>query len=573
MTNEIKEMLVKYTRMVGRDAVCAALATLLGIGDDLYGVSPEEMAEYVDEKTLQEALDSGLEQEIKDLLEELEDAEDPTAEAETQASFVAYIADDDGEFETINDEWRAAKKASASAPAPTVAPAPAAPVAAPAPAPAAPAMPAPTAPVAASPAPAAPVAAAPAPAAPSQNYASFIADNFEAGFDKWDEFRQCVKDMEKTESVYTHDDDLQACGIGYDPTQPNLRIAPVVDSPIMAAQLAKQMQSSPDAVLDTMLTNGGTGLSLDMRNGRVVPIGASAIEGMCARAGLTNDGFLRNWNKSTDEAAVALNRQFGNGKGGVTVIERCGKIRALCSRQFAYGKYSDILDMFEAFWQGAFPKGDVQNMYISHNVMRWELNLDAYKASIFNGFPELMKTNFFPVLQFVTSNTADAAFRIMPALQQTGGRTVAPICSRDEAIHVRHTAAGNYGERINQLSKAIRDAFTGAKPMMDGKFRDLDALKGVKVVNAYNAILRTMDDCGIPKKQGMEAATNFKNFNGSKPATAFECFTVLVNAYTFVARDNPQKQTLLFKTALAVGRAAGAPWEVRGNIPGDYSWK
>lgn len=574
MNEGIKMSLEEYTRALGRDAVCASLATLLNIGDDQYGVTADEMAEYVDEKTLKKALASGLESYVMALVND-EDMED-----EAMDSFMEYVADEDGEFEAINEEWKKAMKAAkAAAPAPV--PAASAPAPAPTPVSSAPApAPAPAVTVAQAPAaapapaaPAAPVAAPAAPAATTANYANFISDSFEAGFDKWDEFRQCVMDMENTETVYTHDDDLQACGIGYDPTQPNLKITPVTDSPIMAAQLAKQMQANVDAVLDTMLTNNGTGLALDMHNGRIVPIGASAIEGMCARAGFTNDGFLRNWKKSTDEATIALNRQYSNGKGGVTVIERCGKIRAVCSRQFAYGKYSSILDMFEAFWKGAFPKGDVQNMYISHSVMRWELNLDAYKADIFNGFPELMKSGFFPVLQFITSNTADAAFRIMPALQQTGGKYVVPICSREEATHIRHTAAGNYGDRINQLSAAIQNAFTGVKSMMDGKYRDMDALKGIQVVNAYNAILRTMDDCGIPKKQGMEAAVAFKNFHGNNPATAFECFAVLVNAYSFVVRDNPQKQEVQFKAALAVGRAAGAPWEARGNIPGDYSWK
>ena len=59
-------------------------------------------------------------------------------------------------------------------------------------------------------------------------------------------------------------------------------------------------------------------------------------------------------------------------------------------------------------------------------------------------------------------------------------------------------------------------------------------------------------------------------FRSKNPATAFDCFLAIANAYAFVVRDNPNNVALQFKTALKVGRAAGMDWQYLGNIPGDY---
>ena len=430
---------------------------------------------------------------------------------------------------------------------------------------------------------AAPVTTAPivsANPAPVQNstpaksvpYACFISDGFESQFDDWDDFRQCISDMEKTEQVFTHDDDLQAAGIGFDPVQPNLKISSIENNPIGVGAIAKAMNANVDAVLSSMLDSDGTGLAMEMDNGRIVPIGWSAIAGMEDRAGLTPNGFKRHWKKAPELAAIAFNGQFKDGEGGVTVIERCHKVRGMMSSSFAYAKFSNILDAFNAFWMQQYPKATVQNMYISHTEIYWELNLQQYKQQIFIGFPDLLNGNAYPVLLFASSNTANSAFRIMPAMGTTGSNVVAPLCQRESALSVYHTASGNFEERCNTVMESIVKCHAQAVTMLDSTCRDLQAMHTITVNNAYNAILRVMADANMPKKQGMEAAENFKNVFGNSPATAFDCFMCVVNAYSFFVRDNKGKQSKHFEVAMAVGKAAGARWEALGNIAGDFSW-
>lgn len=404
------------------------------------------------------------------------------------------------------------------------------------------------------------------------NYANFINDNFEAGFDVWDEFMQCVDDMEKTEQVFTHDEDMQTAGIGFDPVQSNLNIVAVEDNPIGAAAIAKSMNANIDAVVSTMVSQKGTGLAMEMDNGRIVPIGWSAIPGMEKRAGYDKDGLTRHWRKSPEIAAQELNGQFRNGSSGVTVLERCHKIRGMMSSRFAYAKFSNILKAFNAFWKKQYPNGIVRNMYISHTEIYWELDLEQYKQQIFTGFPDLLTGNAFPVLQFASSNTANSAFRITPAMGMTGSKIVVPLCTRENALAVRHSAEGNFTTRCDTVMNDIINKFAESIPMLDSTSRDLQAMHGITVKNAYNAILRVMANVGIPKKQGMEAAENFKNVYGSNPASAFDCFMCIVNAYSFFVRDNKGKTNKHFEIAMAVGKAAGAKWELQGNIPGDFAW-
>lgn len=447
-----------------------------------------------------------------------------------------------------------AAKTSKPAPAPaaqTVAPKPAA-----APAPTAPATPAPV--------------QTPAAAAPSGNYANFVADDWEAAFTDWSDFQSALDDIAATEHVYTHDEDMQASGIGVDPVQANLKIVSIMDSPIQAAQFAAKMKSDPDVVLSSMKGHGGTGLALELDGGRIVPIGQSAIDGVCARAGFTREGFDRHMNASEEDAARELNGQFNHGKGGVTVIENCGKVRAMNSDRFAYGKIADIARVFESFWKKKYPNATVQQMYVSHTLAYWEMNLSAYKSDIFKSFNSLLQSGYDPVLQFATSNTANSAFRIMPGLSMPGSGVVIPLCNNEHGIRVRHSGSGNYTDRVNGLMQSIIDCYSSCEAMLNNANANLEKLKAMKVNNATNALLRELDDIGFPRKQGREAAENFRAFYGTNQATGFDCFIAVANAYSFFVRDNPGNMKLQFDAALRVGRAAAANWDVLGDIPGEY---
>lgn len=402
-------------------------------------------------------------------------------------------------------------------------------------------------------------------------YANFVSDNWESSFVKWEDFYKALCDIAATETVYTHDEDMQAAGIGIDPIQKNLKVVSVMDAPLHVAQMAANMKADVEAVLSTMKSHGGTGLALKMDGGRIIPIGWSAIEGLSTRAGFTRNGFERHWKKSEEDAATELNGQFKNSSEGVSIIENCNKIRAMNSEKFAYGKLSDIAKVFEAFWKKTYPKATVQNMYISHTTTTWELNLSAYKDQILKGFNTLYQGGYYPVLQFASSNTASSAFRIIPALALSGhsGVTV-PMCDSEKGLRVVHTGSGNYTERVNGLMHSIVESFKQSDTMMNNAAKNIDSLQNVQVKNAYNALLRAMANLDIAKKAGHEAAENFKSLYGKNPATAFDCFLAIANAYAFVVRDNPNNVALQFKTALKVGRAAGMDWQYLGNIPGDY---
>ena len=555
MNKQIENVLVKMTKEYGRDMVCAIIAYNFDLGIDSYGMDADEVMACVGLDDLHETNEMLAPEFERMLTEQGEDFVNMALEE--------YMNDENREYEQMSEQATAPtanttmvagsptasmttvqQQKTQKAVTPTMSAAPATPVAS------APAV-------------------QPAPSNNGPSYPNPVKDGFETGFVRWDDLRDCVRDIEATEVVYTHDEDMQACNIGFDPIQPNLHVEVVEDSPIMAGSLAQTMQCSPDAVLSTMRSEDGTGLALKIGK-RLVPIGFSAISGMNDCAGLKPNGFYRNWHASSQAAADRYNQQFANGKNGVTIIERSEKIRAMCSARFAYGKYSDILDIFEKFWHGKFPKGTVQNMYLSHSTMRWQLSLAPYKAEIFRGFPELLKSGYNMVLMFATSNTADSAFRIMPAFQLNGGAVV-PLCRQEDAVRICHTAKGNFAERVETLMSNILASFDRTEGIMLDASQRMEELKKLIISNPYNTILRVMDECGVAKKQGMEAATNFENSNGNKPVPAFDCFVVIMNAYNFVCRDNPQNQDVQFSASLNVGKAAMLNWAAY-DIPGKYTW-
>lgn len=590
MNKKIEKSLTEMTKKYGRDMICAVIAFNFDLGIEAYGMDADEVMACVQMDKLYETNDM-LSSDFENLLVEF-------GETKVNRAMEEYMEDENHVFEKISETAVETQPQNMVAGTPNAAPVsvtpkPAAPAAAPvaskapAPAPAqtsaAPAAPAKNSAkqvttVAQTNVPSQPASTAAAPAATTavastnngRSYPNPVNDNFETGFSKWDDLRDCVRDIEATEVVYTHDEDVQACNIGFDPIQPNLKVEAIDDSPIMVGTMAKSMQCSPDAVLSTMRSKNGTGLALKIGN-RKVPIGFSAITGMNDCAGLKPNGFSRNWKASSQAAAERYNQQFSFGSAGVTVIERSEKIRAMCSARFAYGKFSDILDIFENFWHGKFPNATVQNMYLSHTVLRWQLNLQPYKAQIFKGFPELLKSGYNMTLMFATSNTADSAFRIMPGFQNLNGDLVVPLCRQEDAVRICHTAKGNFGERVDSLMENILHSFDRTSGILMDAAQRMEDMKRVIIKNPYYAILRVMDECGFSKKQGMEAATNFENSNGHKPASAFDCFVVIMNAYSFVCRDNPQNQDVQFNASLNVGKAAMLNW-AQYDIPGKFAW-
>lgn len=582
MNKKIKETMTTMTQKYGRDMICAVIAFNFDLGIEAYGMDAEEVMACVQMDDLYETNDV-LSSDFEQMLVEF--GEDKVNQAMTE-----YMEDENHVFEKVSENSKPASPQTmmagspsvspvsvtaqppVSAPASTVTVAPAtakAPAAAVQPVPAAVTPSKSTAPSTSS-ATAPAAAVTPTVAANGKNYPNPVDDHFETGFLKWDDLRSCVRDIEATEVVYTHDEDIQACNIGFDPVQPNLQVVAIDDSPIMVSSLSKSMQCSPDAVLSTMRSKNGTGLALKIGQ-RTVPIGFSAISGMNDCAGLKPNGFSRNWKASSQAAAERYNQQFSYGSAGVTVIERSEKIRAMCSARFAYGKYSDILDVFENFWHGKFPNGVVQNMYLSHSCLRWQLNLQPYKAQIFRGFPELLKSGYNMVLMFATSNTADSAFRIMPGFQCLNSNLVVPLCRQEDAVRICHTAKGNFGERVSTLMDNILHSFDRTSGILVDAAQRMEDLKHTTISNPYYAILRVMNECGISKKQGMEAATNFENSNGNKPTNAFDCFVVVMNAYSFICRDNPQNQEVQFNASLNVGKAAMLNW-AQYDIPGKFAW-
>lgn len=587
MNKKIKETLTTMTRKYGRDMVCAVIAFNFDIGIEAYDMDAEEVMACVQMDNLYETNDI-LSADFEKML--VDYGEEKVNDAMTE-----YMEDEDHQFEKVSENSTPTQPknmvaGSPSVSAVSVAIQTTAPAAAPSSAPttstskpvsnAVPVQTTSTAPSASAVSAVSSQTSA-ATATPNtvssantvvtgKNYPNPVDDHFETAFAKWDDLRNCVNDLEATEVVYTHDEDIQACNLGFDPVQPNLQVVAVDDSPIMVGTMAKSMQCSPDAVLSTMRSKSGTGLALKIGN-RTVPIGFSAIPGMNDCAGLKPNGFARNWKASSQAAAERYNQQFSYGSAGVTVIERSEKVRAMCSARFAYGKFSDILDIFENFWHGKFPNGEVQNMYLSHTALRWQLNLLPYKAEIFRGFPELLKSGYNMVLMFATSNTADSAFRIMPGFQRLNSNLVVPLCRQEDAVRICHTAKGNFGERVSSLMDNILHSFDRTSGILMDAAQRMEDLKAVTIKNPYNTILRVMDECGVSKKQGMEAATNFDNSNGNKPVSAFDCFVVVMNAYSFICRDNPQNQEVQFNASLNVGKAAMLNW-AQYDIPGKFAW-
>lgn len=389
--------------------------------------------------------------------------------------------------------------------------------------------------------------------------------------DSYAEFRKMVQEIEADQQVYSHDADLlQAMGSNaFDPLQKNLKLVGLDDAPLMIPQIAQQTGRDELTIEDTMVTNGGTGLMLQLGQ-KIYPVGRSALSGLADRAGLTHDGLNRHYAEGPNAVAHILNQQLKQGKGGACIIVDCDKVRAVNGPQYAVGKLSDILDIYDVF-ATQFPNAETKRCFISHDFIKWEMDLSAHADKIF-ATTQLHKSGFVPALRFITSNAGKAAFQAFPMLKRVNSDTYIPLCVPHGALRVRHMARGNFEERTNDLMNKILQAFECVITALDSRSRDFERLKSVKVSNAYNALLRVMDEVGIPKKQGMEAAKAFQvMYPAPMEASAYDCMLAIINAYAFYCRDNDKNERGQMNVSFAVGEAMGVNW-VEYGIPGDFSW-
>lgn len=392
--------------------------------------------------------------------------------------------------------------------------------------------------------------------------------------DKWEflaeypDFRKKIEEIENGQKCFTHDQDLLlATQNGFDPLQKNLKVVAIPNEPLLAPQLAAQYHVSDICIEDTM---EGTGLGLVLNN-ETYPIGKSALIGLADRAGFTFDGINRHYSEGPDAVADALNRQFLQGKGGVSIIVNCEKVRAVNGPHFAIGKFSDILDIYEMFCQ-QFSGATSQKCYISHDLVKWEMNMGPQNSALLTG-TSLEKEGFEPAMRFITSNTGRAAFQAVPMLKRCGTNLYIPLCAPSGILRVRHMGSEKtFAERTSGLMNRIIRTFECATTALNTQARNLEKLKGVSVDNAYNAVLRVMAEVGIPKKCGMEAAKAFGDlYPAPQKTTAYDCMLAIINAYAFYCRDNPLNERGQMNVSFCVGAAMGLNW-TEYALPGDFAW-
>lgn len=358
----------------------------------------------------------------------------------------------------------------------------------------------------------------------------------------------------------------------------NVRFRPIFAEPIcIPNEVSRLRQSnvikfdaSEEAYADTMYAPDANyeGTSqLMFINGHIYPVGASAINGITERAGIKFDGWDKLRRANPQDLSDVLGKLMKATEGYLTVLVEDEKVRAVNSGRYAACPATSVLNSVNRWLNDSYPNASFVKAYANHDYVVWHLNFAAYTDEIFGQFPELKNAGFTPAVAVQLSHTGTSSVWYTPCLYNSG--IYFPIC---EGIGIPHIAKGTFSERMKAMEESVEKNLKSVFPKMSEVVKRLDAMRTLKVQNAYNALLRGMKALQIPKKQGMEAAEIFEALYGEN-ATAYDIYIAVVDAFTYVLRDFPNDYRKQFAVAKSLERAImGVDWVRLGEIPGSFSW-
>ncbi len=397
----------------------------------------------------------------------------------------------------------------------------------------------------------------------------FIKDDAEMKADNMQQLLDFLAERESNAQWITDDDELKANTI---------RFRAINDEPILVSTRVAELKSSKfprfeaseDAYVDTMFSPeyGYTGTTqMVFVKGKLYPIGQSAVKGLLARAGLGADGYERLKGYSPESLSAVLNllMEAISEKNSACVLVQDEKVRAINSGRYAICPTSYVAQATQDWMLYDYPLARFVSGYVCHDYATWTVDLEAYTNDILGGFPDLISSGFTPALVVITSNTAQSSVSLKPALMLNGN-----VFQLAYTIDCPHVAGGNCAERTQNMEKEVLENFDAVFSVLFKSAEQIAAMGTMTISNAYNALLRCMHKLKLPKQQGMEAAEQFK-FLYPASASAYDCLMAVVDACSYIIRDNPNNQRKQFEAAGIVGRAAMMDWK-KFDIAGDFSW-
>lgn len=397
----------------------------------------------------------------------------------------------------------------------------------------------------------------------------FIPDNAEFRTTDESAWMRFLREREKNSKWYSDETGCRA---------EDVRFSPIYAEPLGVSAEVKKLTQAPfpkftaseEAYADTMdLPEYGSDGSTQMLyvNGALHPVGASAVNGVMERAGMNAAGWKKLKKFSPQTLSEVLNHFMKASKGTLTILVSDEKVRAVNSGLYAICPMTDVMEAMNRWIQNQCPKARFVKAYASHDLAMWTLDLSEYTDDVLGKFPELKNNGLTPALMIRVAHTGMSSVLLKPALKH--GETYFPI---SEGIPAPHKASGTASERTNAMKRAIGDNFYSVFPSLVRRSAALDSLRGMRVHNAYNALLRAMKALNMPKEQGMEAAEQFHMLFPDF-ATAYDCYMSIVDVLNFVTRDYPKdvKKRLVVEKSMERS-IVGIDWVKLGNIPGDFSW-
>lgn len=409
---------------------------------------------------------------------------------------------------------------------------------------------------------------------------NMILDSSEFATKEQRELEQFINEREET-AIWLSDEDCCRAN--------EARFLPIYPEPIcVSAEVAKLQQgnvvtlcdgnlrqanfsSSEEAYADSMYApEAGYDGSTQMMsvNGKLYPVGKSAIAGIAKRAGITADGWDKLRKNNPKALSEVLDRFFKETGGNLTVLIEDEKVRAVNSGSYAACPASTVLKAVNEWIATDYPNIKFIQAYANHEIISWHLDLSAYAQEILGAYPELINNGFMPAMTVSLSHTGNSSVSYTPALMNSN--VILPI---GKDICAMHIGRGTFSERMLNMETAVKKNLKAVFPKLTEVAAGVDKLRSIQVNNAYNALLRGMCSLGIPKVQGLEAAEQFKDVFGDMPTTAFDLYVSIVDAMVYVARDFPNDYYKQLNAAKCLDRAVTViDWAALGNLPGDFSW-
>lgn len=340
------------------------------------------------------------------------------------------------------------------------------------------------------------------------------------------------------------------------------------------AKLAKDV--SMEALLDTMSEDAkhrtkhvdgyhGTSLMAFINGGAAYPVGWSAIPALQAAIGIRDNGQTNLQSYSPARLASVYTTMASAALGkGFTACTAYGKWRAFNGPRYAVADEKMIWDACQEMLK-KYPKATFAKGYINHGYTRWIIDLTDYQQDLFGQYAAAVGNNFTPILIISTSMTGESAVNINPGLKI--GSFYVPLAQN---VSRRHTAPGNYAERIANMKTSVAQAFDEVMPRFEDAAKEAIKLQGIDIKYGRTTLERAASYVNLPQKETFSQADIFddiyaEDINGVKVytgITAYDIWLYLCEIVFEAEMSGKYNQLSLIGMADGLERAVRVDWSL-----------